>query len=1112
MKVLPANTQMGVDVRTGGFKYHSLDLAIPAKGFEIRIERWHDSLRTFSFQAGWRFDWDELLEFDPTDGSVIHYLPDGTQSRFTRNADGTFSPAVSWIYSTLEQLPNGNYLLTLKNQNKHYFFGDTGKLMKRVDTHGNTISFIRHLNDRILKIQDATGRVVNTKWDDINGTLTVEDWYDRRLVYTLSNPGGLAGPNFITSYADADGNITSYTIGQDFTGIESITLPNGLWVHNFAVGPVPLFNKVGRQVFGNGREITFTYDWENRQTMVDDGGRIETHKWDANGNFTEFEDALGNTWSYEYNPDNELTQVTDPRLSTQNYEYDSMGNLTSYEDQKGKTWTYEYHATFNKVTEITGPAPSSYVTQFSYDSTIGDLLSITDPRSKVTEFEYYSDGLLKKVTDPNDNTRQYSYNPHGYLTQVTNGLGKVTELTPDPVGNTIAITDPLDNTTTRTFDKQNRLASIITPLGNTTRMAYDGNGNLVWVNDAQNHVTTYGYSVMNELVHSMDSAGGETTFVYDLFHNLIRREDANGHAYNFAYDALDRQIQAIDPLGQVTATEYDPFCNTFRVLDPEGRVTTYKHDVTCLLTEREFNDNSFFRYGYDEVRRRTSMTTPQEKKYGGFLYGGEKYGYDPADDVSFSWNGTNQLTEVEFPGSKTISFTWDDAGRLTQITDINSVDLDYTYDDNNRLIKITRSGKETTFDYDDADRWTKLTLPNGVTCDFTYDDDSRITQMWWKLASDNLYKIDYRYDKAGNRIQRKVTEGTDPAVTEDFAYDAKYQLINVNEDGELRNHYRYDPTGNRLLKKSASAEERSEYDASDELMATNEVQYRWDRIGNLIEKADPANTNPTTYDWNYANRLRKVTLPDATTAEYRYNGDELRTYRKEPSGTVTNYYWIPQEVFGLAQVLNETDGSGNTKASYILGSNGLIGIVDSNGNEKYFIFDALGTVLALTDDTGAVTDTYSFDEFGIQTASSGSTYNPMRFTGQQYDAETELNYLRNRYYGPSDGRFTRRDPIGHLGGHNLYIYVNNRPVQETDPGGLTSYGECINKCLATMGGGLVAVGVLVGGMAGVAAPGLAGTASAVASGLSYGAAGAAGGIGIGCAATCIGDPCYWDNL
>ena len=63
-------------------------------------------------------------------------------------------------------------------------------------------------------------------------------------------------------------------------------------------------------------------------------------------------------------------------------------------------------------------------------------------------------------------------------------------------------------------------------------------------------------------------------------------------------------------------------------------------------------------------------------------------------------------------------------------------------------------------------------------------------------------------------------------------------------------------------------------------------------------------------------------------------------------------------------------------------------------------------------------------------------YQPLRYQGQYFDAETGLHYNRFRYYDPDAGRFVSQDPIGLAGGVNLYQYAPN-PLSWIDPLGLT---------------------------------------------------------------------------
>jgi len=176
------------------------------------------------------------------------------------------------------------------------------------------------------------------------------------------------------------------------------------------------------------------------------------------------------------------------------------------------------------------------------------------------------------------------------------------------------------------------------------------------------------------------------------------------------------------------------------------------------------------------------------------------------------------------------------------------------------LYTVTRAGKTTTYQYDQAGRLASLVYPNGVSCDFTYDHDSRVTRMLWEKDATLLYHLEYRYDRAGNRTRRMVTKSPEAAVIEDFNYDALSRLVRVDENDSLRAHYKYDPAGNRQLKKVpptlsspddcvvVDSDELYEYDASDELVAMNSTRFRWDRVGQLVEKDWTGSTSPGTWD------------------------------------------------------------------------------------------------------------------------------------------------------------------------------------------------------------------------------------------------------------------------
>jgi len=93
-----------------------------------------------------------------------------------------------------------------------------------------------------------------------------------------------------------------------------------------------------------------------------------------------------------------------------------------------------------------------------------------------------------------------------------------------------------------------------------------------------------------------------------------------------------------------------------------------------------------------------------------------------------------------------------------------------------------------------------------------------------------------------------------------------------------------------------------------------------------------------------------------------------------------------------------------------------------------------------------VTDSYIYEAFGSLVASSGTTETVYGFTGEQFDDEVGLQYLRARYYDPEVGRFVSRDPdlglVWFPQTLNRYVYVSNDPINNTDPIGLRPYIEC----------------------------------------------------------------------
>jgi RHS repeat-associated protein len=127
---------------------------------------------------------------------------------------------------------------------------------------------------------------------------------------------------------------------------------------------------------------------------------------------------------------------------------------------------------------------------------------------------------------------------------------------------------------------------------------------------------------------------------------------------------------------------------------------------------------------------------------------------------------------------------------------------------------------------------------------------------------------------------------------------------------------------------------------------------------------------------------------------------------------------------------------------------GLAAVAQAQEVVEYYHTDALGSVRAVTDQSGAVVARHDYLPFGEEYLPQAGN-DPRRFTGKERDAETGLDYFEARYYRAGIGRFTTVDP-GHVNGNifdpqswNAYAFARNNPLRFTDPTG-TEYRICPN--------------------------------------------------------------------
>jgi RHS repeat-associated protein/uncharacterized repeat protein (TIGR01451 family) len=1010
---------------------------------------------------------------DPA-GQTYAYGYDGQGNLASFTAPGSANSFVYQYDSSHNLLgandPRGNPVIT------ETYYPD-GRLASETDALGNLYQYAYALNTRTTTLTNPDGGTVTSTYD-ANGNLlsqtdplghTTHYSYDsNQKLLTQTDPLG-----HIISYTyDANGNQTSVTNALNQTSSTTYNQYGSPVTKTDALGNVQTTHYNSNfmptsTTDGLGTMASFTWDTHgNILTRADGNGKVTTYSYNSYGNLLSETDPLNHTKTYTYDQLGRQTSMTDARGQVTQYTYDALGQLITMIEPLGKVTRFEYDANGNQTAMVD---PLGNRTTYTYDAVNrqirvdypdhsfesttydwrGNILTQTDAAGHITRNHYDLAGQLASVTladgtvdasttsyaydaagrkvnqtDPLGHTTNYTYDNANRLLTVTDALNHTTMVTYDAAGRRIATTDAKNHTTQFTYDIRNRLTLTTYPDGTTSTQSYDGNGRLLSSTDQGDKTTHKAYDDAGELLSVTDPIGNLIGYTYDEAGNLLSITDANGHTTAFAYDALGRQIRKVWPDSSFEAFSYDLNNNQTDHQLADGQINSYQYDSMGRLVQTNYFDGQTVSYTYTQNGLRQTVIDGR---------GTTRYGYDSQD----------RLVSITSPGGQAVSYTYDAAGnRLSMTTPAGTTR--YTYNNAGQLASVTDpAGAVSAYTYDGAGLRTRLDLPNGVTVNYGYDPLNRLTSIDQAIGTTILSGYSYTLDPSGMRLTVSETDGTSIQWT----YNGNYQLLSeTRRDSSNTVVYQagftYDAAGNRLTQTVNGVTTSYTYNILDQLLTAGSVQYQYDLRGNLAQVMDGANITSYTYD--AADRLSGATLPSGTTITYGYDADGRRVQQSVGS-QVTNYLW--DEASPNGDVVLETDGSGSTQASYVLGGTELLSQT-RGGVTSYYLHDGQGSVRSLTDNSGNVTDTYSYQAFGEHYTQTGSTANTYQFTGQQLDVLTDLYNLRARDYDPATGRFQTRDlakvNLDNPTELNRYLYVHNNPINFNDPSGRTAItGEAL---------------------------------------------------------------------
>ena len=788
----------------------------------------------------------------------------------------------------------------------------------------------------------------------------------------------------------------------------------------------------------NTPEIMWSYTWDTNLMLVskarDPEGVVVEIDY-TNRSVSTVRQSLGST-----------------NYATTRYSYTTNGWLTGVTNANGVgvALAYDAYGFVNGATPSLGPAVT-----ISNDA-LGRPIYIERPGGRTVTLERDGAGLVRRANYGGVQEETFAYDGKGLLTNHVDVAGRTNLFTYEFGGRLASVTRMLPSGGTASvavaYDQQLNMSRVSDELGRAVESyGRDGYDRVVAVTNLEGQAMTIEYAVLDLVRKVTRFDGTVVSNSFDTKGNLTS-VSYPGASSAFAWNQNGFLRSAANEAGTVS-----------NVMDAAGR----------LESGRSAAPSGLVSYAYYPAGNVSSVVS---------VAGTTKYAKDAADrvtgidgptaDASITYNTENGLIDtLAYSNGVTATYSWDVLDRLTGIRWVKGTSelrrLDYSYNPANLITGIVReAGRKIGYRYDDLDRLTfeRLTLPNGGTG----------------------YEAEYAYDLAGNRTSKR-RDGVNVSYTNAVGN----KLVGWSVTGSVGSltvpvtGYSSETIGtNELfgyLAVVGSATSRPAVAGTNfwvehlPVAAGTQlvVAAIRDAAGNMGYDTNSLNvlmTTNATYGYNAAGCVTSITYQSAGGGQIawalewngryeltgvRSNGAVVETYTYDALGRrasvasdgTTNYF-----VYDGPHIVADVNATGGLVRSYLYGpgiDNILAMTVHGATNQTYYYLkDHLGSVLALTDQSGNLVESYEYDAWGRPSvfdasgrpAAASAVGNRYMFQGREYARSTGLYYFRARWLDCVCARFLSYDPVRLSGGMNGFAFVRGNPILLRDPFGLWTAG------------------------------------------------------------------------
>ena len=606
-----------------------------------------------------------------------------------------------------------------------------------------------------------------------------------------------------------------------------------------------------------------------------------------------------------------MTQVVDPQGNAAVIHYDANFRIDYILDAINQQTTITYksntvgNAGFYKIAKITDPF--GRFAQFDYDSSLTQLLTITDVVGMKSQFTYSGGSFINSQTTPYGTTT-FSF------TQTLDGSVSSTRdlvvMFPDGSGEAVK---SITGETLTTYFWNQKAFQYYSPTTPDLSKAAQTHWCLNTSANIQSSVMQWSKEPLEaEVDYTYAGQGGNPHYLGTTNKPLTvsRVVESGTQTYQYQYGDFGRVTQSVDPAGRTFSFYYA--ANGVDLLE----VRQTRGGNNDLVGKWYYNSQHRPYYAIDASSQKTS------------------YGY----------NASGQLTSVVDPKFNTTALTYDTNGYLTQIDGPLAGSNDtthFTYDGFGRVRTATDSeGYVLTYDYDALDRQTKVTYPDGTYAQVVWNMLDPI------LARDRLGRWTQRnYDSV-----RHLQHETDPlGRTTSYNWCSCGSLEDLVDARGNTTHWERDVEGRPITKTIANGSPNS-----------STTSYAYYPQSGLLQSSTDSISQVASYSYNIDNTLYQVGYTGAVhatsgvTFTYDPNYPRLATALNATGTIVNSYKPCVTDPYGtpvtgggrLVQVANTAPTSAITFAYDELGRV-VNRSIDGSNNSVSIAFDAMWRVTGL---------------------------------------------------------------------------------------------------------------------------------------------------------------------